>query len=311
MRALLLAFVSVGALLPAQDPARPLVVGFAQIGADNPWRAAETESIRQEAKARGIELKFADGQDKQENQIRALRTFVVQKVDAILLAPKTGAGWEPVLKEIKAAGIPVLLVDRGVTVSDPSLYATLVASDFVAEGRMAGEWLAQRLSGKGKVVELRGTTGSDPAIERKKGFAAAIAKHPGIEVVKSQDGDFKRGKAKEVMEAFLKALGKEIAAVYAHNDDMAIGAIQAIEEAGLAPGKDILVVSIDGMRFAFEAMRDGKLNATVECSPLLGPKTFDALAQVLAHKPVPKKVVVEDRLFEQAQAAAELPRRKY
>lgn len=295
----------------AGDENKQLTVGFSQIGAESAWRTAETESIRSEAKNRGIDLKFSDAQQKQENQITALRNFVSQKVDAIILAPVVETGWEPVLREARAAKIPVILVDRGVKVSDESLYTTLIASDFVAEGRMAGEWLANKLGGKGNIVELQGTPGAAPAIDRKKGFEEAIAKHPELKIVKSQSGNFNRAQGKEAMEAFIKSEGKNINAVYAHNDDMALGAIQAIEEAGLKPGTDIIVVSIDGVKGAFEAMVGGKLNCTVECNPLLGPAAFDAIEKARKGEQLPKKTIVQDRLFDQSTAQAELPNRKY
>ena len=287
------------------------VVGFSQIGADNPWRTAETESIKAEAAKRGIELKFSDAQGQQEAQISAIRSFIAQGVSAIILAPKVETGWDAVLKEAKDAKIPVVLVDRGVTVDDPSLFTTLIASDFVAEGRMAGEWLAKKTGGKAGIIQLEGTTGSAPANDRKKGFEAAIAAHPDMKVLASQTGDFKRSDGKNVMEALLKAHGAAVTAVYAHNDDMAIGAIQALEAAGRAPGKDVIVVSIDGMGFAFEAIRDGKLNCTVECNPLLGPMAFDAVEKALRGETLPKQLVQEDRLFDETNAAAELPNRKY
>lgn len=291
-----------------------LTVGFSQIGAESAWRTAETESIRSEAASRGIDLKFSDAQQKQENQLKAIRAFIAQKVDAILLAPLVETGWEGVLKEAQRARIPVVLVDRGVTVGDESLYATLIASDFVEEGRMAARWLATKTGGRANVAELQGTTGSAPAIDRKKGFEEEIARHPGLKIVRSQSGDFTRAKGKETMEAFLKAAkgeGTPIDAVYAHNDDMAIGAIQAIREAGLKPGADVLVVSIDGVKAAFEAMVRGELNATVECNPLLGPTAFDAIEKILRGETVPKKIVVPDRIFDAASAAAEIASRKY
>src|SRR3982751_4686702 len=233
-------------ILSNDAAAKKLVVGFSQIGAESGWRTAETESIQAEAKKRGIDLRFSDAQQKQENQIKARRTFLAQRVDAIILAPVVETGWEPVLKEVKRAKIPVILVDRGIKVSDESLYTTLIASDFVEEGRLAGEWLAKKLNGKGNIVELQGTPGAAPAIDRKKGFEEVIAKNSGLKIIKSQTGEFTRSKGKEVMEAFLKAEGKNITAVYAHNDDMALGAIQAIEEAGLKPGGGIIVGSIEG-----------------------------------------------------------------
>ncbi|MGI8964603.1 MAG: ABC transporter substrate-binding protein [Limisphaerales bacterium] len=296
---------------PKKSGDKKFVVGFSQIGAESAWRTAETESIRNEAAARGIDLRFSDAQGKPENQIKALKTFVAQKVDAIILAPVVETGWQPVLQEIKRAEIPVLLVDRGVKVTDESLYTTLIASDFVEEGWRAGEWLAKKLDGKGNIVELQGTPGSAPALDRKKGFENVLKKYPGMKIVKSQSGDFNRSKGKEVMEAFLKSLGKNIQAVYAHNDDMALGAIQAIEEAGLKPGSDIIVVSIDGVKGAFEAMVSGKLNCSVECNPLLGPTAFDTLDAIRNGNKVDKKIVVKDELFDQATAKKVIATRKY
>jgi ABC-type sugar transport system substrate-binding protein len=299
------------ALFSSHAADKKLTVGFSQIGAESGWRTAETESIQSEAKKRGVELKYSDAQQKQENQIKALRAFVAQRVDAIILAPVVETGWEPVLREVKRATIPVILVDRGIKVGDQSLYTTLIASDFVAEGRMAGEWLAKKLAGKANIVELQGTAGAAPANDRKKGFAEVIQKHPDMKIIKSQSGDFTRAKGKEVMEAFLKAEGKNINAVYAHNDDMALGALQAIEEAGLQPGKDIIVVSIDGVKGAFEAMVAGKLNCTVECNPLLGPAAFDAVEAAVAGKPVQKNIVVKDEVYEQSVAKDIIAQRKY
>lgn len=290
---------------------KKLTVGFSQVGAESAWRTAETESIRGEAEKRGVNLKFSDAQQKQENQIKALRAFIAQKVDAIILAPVVEAGWEPVLKEAKRAGIPVILVDRGVSVSDDSLYVTLIASDFVEEGRMAAEWLANKMSGKGNIVELQGTPGAAPAIDRKKGFEDGLKTFPEMKIIKSQSGDFTRAKGKEAMEAFLKAEGGNIQAVYAHNDDMALGAIQAIEQAGLKPGQDIIIISIDGVKAAFEAMIAGKLNATVECNPLLGPPAFDAVEAAVRGEELPKWIKVPDRLFEQSEAAEVIKERKY
>lgn len=295
----------------ANAAAAKIVVGFSQIGAESAWRTAETESIRSEATKRGVALKFSDAQGTQENQIKAIRAFIAQKVDAIILAPKVETGWEPVLKDVKRAKIPVVLVDRGIKTSDDSLYATLIASDFVEEGRRAGDWLSKRLNGSGNIVELQGSPGAAPAIDRKKGFAEAIAKSPGLKIIKSQTGEFTRAKGKEVMEAFLKADGKNINAVYAHNDDMALGAIQAIEEAGMKPGMDILVVSIDGVKSAFEAMVAGKLNCTVECNPLLGPAAFDAVESIRAGKKLPKKTIVKDEVFDQSVAKDMIGNRKY
>ena len=285
-------------------------VGFSQIGAESAWRVAETESIRAEAEKRGVVLKLADAQGKLENQLQALHSFIAQGVDAVILAPQKKSGFEPALRELKAAGIPVVLVDRGLD-CDPSLYATLIASDFVAEGRMAAEWLIANTTGDVRVAEIEGTAGSDPAIDRKKGFDERIAAEPRIKIVKSLNGQFELPKGKEVMEAILKSENNAIDAVYAHNDDMALGAIQALEAAGLAPGKDVLVISVDATRGAFEAIVAGKLSCAVECSPLLGPLAFDAVEKAVRGETLEKRTVVPDRLFDASNAAAELGKREY
>jgi galactofuranose transport system substrate-binding protein len=295
----------------AAAPAAKLVVGFSQIGAESAWRTAETNSMRDEATKRGIDLKFSDAQQKHENQIKAIKSFIAQGVQAIVLAPVDETGWEPVLKEAKAAKIPVVLVDRGIKVSDDSLYATLIASDFIKEGQRAGEWLAKKTGGKCNIVELQGSPGASATIDRQKGFAETLKKYPGMKIIKSQTGEFTRAKGKEVMEAFLKSEGKNIQAVYAHNDDMALGAIQAIEAAGMKPGKDIIVVSVDGIRDALTAITQGKLNCTVECNPLLGPMAFDAVQKLVKGESVPKRTVVQDQLFDEQSAAKALPTRKY
>ncbi len=291
-----------------------IAVGFSQVGAESEWRTANTASVRAALEAPGFSLKFSDAQQKQENQIKALRSFIAQRVDVIAFSPVVESGWETVLREAKAARIPVVLTDRAVKVSDESLYATFIGSDFVEEGRKAARWLLQDSEGKPgpvRVVELQGTVGSAPAIDRMQGFHEILDADKRFQVVRSQSGDFTRAKGKEVMEAFLKAEDGRIDALFAHNDDMAIGAIQAIEEAGLKPGQDIRIVSIDGVRGAFEAMKAGKLNATVECNPLLGPRLAELIRDVHAGKPVPRRVVVEEGVFVASQAAAELPKRKY
>jgi len=292
----------------------PIVLGFSQIGAESEWRTANTTSIQSAAPEAGITLRFSDAQQKQENQIKALRSFIAQRVDVIAFSPVVETGWETVLREAKAAKIPVILTDRAVQVSDDSLYLSLIGSDFVEEGRKAGRWLLENtkeVQGDINIVELQGTVGSAPANDRKKGFAEIIAADPRYKIIRSQTGDFTRAKGKEVMEAFLKAEGKKINVLFAHNDDMAIGAIQAIEEAGLKPGTDITIISIDGVKGAFEAMIAGKLNVTVECSPLLGPQLMAAVKDVVAGKPIPKRIVTEESVFPKETAAQVLPTRKY
>ena len=295
----------------AKTEAKGLKLGFAQIGAESGWRTANTESIKSEAEKRGVDLKFADAQQKQENQIKAIRSFIAQGVDVIAFSPVVETGWEPVLQEAKRANIPVIFSDRMANVPE-DLYATFIGPDSVAEGRMAGDWLVKKTNGKANVAELVGTPGSAPANDRAKGFREAIANSPGIKIVFSQTGEFTRTKGKEVMEALLKsAAGSTVNAVFAHNDDMALGAIQAIEEAGKKPGKDILVVSIDGIKDAFKAMVDGKLNCSVECNPLLGPMIMDAAEKLKKGETLPKRTIVKDDVFDQSIAAKELPNRKY
>lgn len=297
---------------PNDKPAAKLRVGFSQIGAESDWRRANTESIKSEAEKRGVGLVFADAQQKQENQIKAIRSFIQQKVDVIAFSPVVETGWEPVLKEVKESGIPVILTDRAVDVSDPGLFVTFIGADFVEEGRRAANWVVKATGGKAMVAELQGTPGSAPAIDRKKGFEEVIKAHPDIKIIKSQSGEFTRAKGKEVMETFLKSSeGSQITVLYAHNDDMALGAIQAIEEAGKRPGVDIKIVSIDGVRAAFDAMVAGKLNCTVECNPLLGPQLFDAVEALAAKKPVEKRIVTKESVFEQAQAAEAIKTRQY
>ncbi|WP_337266647.1 galactofuranose ABC transporter, galactofuranose-binding protein YtfQ [Oryzifoliimicrobium ureilyticus] len=290
-----------GALASAS--AADMTVGFSQIGSESGWRAAETTVTKQEAKKRGIDLKFADAQQKQENQIKAIRSFIAQGVQAILIAPVVETGWDAVLKEAKEAKIPVILLDRNIKAPE-DLYLTAVTSDQVHEGKVAGDWLVKTVGDKKcNVVELQGTTGSSPAISRKKGFEEAIAGHSNIKIIRSQTGDFTRTKGKEVMESFLKAEngGKDICALYAHNDDMAVGGIQAIKEAGLKPGKDILVVSIDSIPDIFKAMAAGEANATVELTPNMAGPAFDALDAYLKDKKEPKKwIQTESKLYTQA-----------
>jgi simple sugar transport system substrate-binding protein len=299
---------------PESGAEKPIVLGFSQIGAESEWRTANTNSIKSAAGEAGIRLKFSDAQQKQENQIKALRSFIAQRVDVIAFSPVVETGWETVLREAKTAGIPVILTDRAVEVTDDSLYVTFMGSDFVEEGRKAGRWLLDHTrdrTGDINIVELQGTVGSAPANDRKQGFQEIIAASPRYRIIRSQTGDFTRAKGKEVMEAFLKAEGERIHVLFAHNDDMAIGAIQAIEEAGRKPGTDIVIISIDAVRGAFEAMMEGKLNVTVECNPLLGPQLMTAVKAVVAGQPVEKRIVTEESIFPMETAKDVFPTRVY
>ena len=313
-RTVIAAMVAAGLPVPAAFAQGKIVLGFSQVGAESEWRTANTESIKASAKDAGIELKFSDAQQKQDNQIKAIRAFIAQKVDVIAFSPVVESGWGTVLQEAKAAKIPVILSDRAVNEKDDSLWVSFMGSDFVEEGRRAGRWLVEKTKGTTtpvNIVELQGTVGSAPAIDRKKGFEEIIGADPKFKIIRSQTGDFTRAKGKEVMEAFLKAEGKKINVLYAHNDDMAIGAIQAIEEAGMKPAKDITIISIDAVKGAFEAMIAGKLNVSVECSPLLGPQLMQAVKDLKAGKTLAKRIVTQEGVFPMEVAAKEFPNRKY
>jgi ABC-type sugar transport system substrate-binding protein len=287
-------------------------VGFAQVGAESGWRAANTKSIQTSiTAANGFNLKFSDAQQKQENQISAIRSYIAQGVDYIAFSPVVVSGWDQVLGEAKAAKIPVILTDRAVDVKDKSLYVTFIGSDFVEEGKRVGEWVSTNLGTKPiNVVELEGTTGSAPAIDRKKGFTDAIASNPNVKVIASQTGNFTRAEGKTVMEGFLQA-HKDIDLVFAHNDDMGLGAIEAIEAAGKVPGKDIKVVSIDGVKDGMTALADGKINYIVECNQLLGPDLADIIKTLHGGGTVQPRIVTKDGAFDQAQAKEALPSRLY
>jgi simple sugar transport system substrate-binding protein len=312
LSALVVGVIAGTVAMPTFAADKKITLGFAQVGAESEWRTANTVSIKEAAKEAGIELKFSDAQQKQENQIKAIRSYIAQKVDVIAFAPVVTTGWDTVLKEAKSAKIPVILTDRNIDTKDPSLYVTMIGSDFAEEGQKAAQWLLDNYKKPGDVniVELQGTVGSAPAIDRKKGFEEVIKTDPRFKITRSQTGDFTRAKGKEVMEAFLKT-DKNIQVLYAHNDDMAIGAIQAIEAAGMKPGSDIIIVSIDAVKGAFEAMMAGKLNVSVECNPQLGPQLMTVVKEVLEGKEQPKWVKTKESVFPMETAAKEFPNRKY
>jgi simple sugar transport system substrate-binding protein len=291
-----------------------VVLGFSQLGGGANWNAANTESIRKAARESGIDLRLEDARHSQENQMATLRSFVGQRVDVIAFSPVVESGWDFVLREIRSAGIPVILMDRAIDVSDDTLYVSLIGSDFVEEGRRAGRWLLEHtrdVPGEIAIAELRGTVGSAPANDRKQGFAEVIAADRRYRVVRSQSGDFDRDRAREVMAEFLKAEGRGIRVLFAHSDTMALGAIEAIESAGFKPGSDILVIAIEGSRKGLEAIVAGKINVSVECSPLLGPQLMSVVERAAAGKPVPRRVVTEESVFTRENAASELPNRLY
>ncbi|MFI2103874.1 ABC transporter substrate-binding protein [Isoptericola sp. NPDC019693] len=288
-----------------------IVLGFSQVGAESGWRAANTKSIQDTlTQENGFDLKFSDAQQKQENQIQAIRSYIQQGVDVIAFSPVVETGWDAVLEEAKAANIPVVLTDRAVNSDDDTLYESFIGSDFVEEGKRAGEWAKEQYDGEGyKMVELQGTTGSAPANDRKEGFGEAIAGSD-IELIDSQTGNFTRTEGKQVMEGFLQKYD-DIDLVFAHNDDMGLGAIEAIEAAGKVPGEDIKIITVDGVKDGMQALADGKINYIVECNPLLGPDLAEIAKKVVAGEEVEKRIVVKDEAFDQEAAKAALPDRQY
>ena len=290
-----------------------LVVGFAQVGAESGWRTANTKDIQAAFEDAGIELKFSDAQQKQENQIKAIRSYIQQGVDYIAFSPVVETGWDAVLKEAKDAGIPVVLTDRAVDCKDTSLYKSFLGSDFIEEGKKAGLWVLDQYKDateKVNIVQLEGTTGAAPAIDRAEGFADIIRQHPNLEVVASQTGDFTRAGGKQVMEAMLKS-NPDIDLIYAHNDDMGLGAIEAIEAAGLVPGVDIKIVTVDAVKDGMQALADGKINFIVECSPLLGKQLVDIIKTLNEGGEVEQRIITEETTFTQEQAIEALPDRQY
>lgn len=294
-------------------PLDELVVGFAQVGAESGWRTANTKDIQAAFEEAGIELKFSDAQQKQENQIKAIRSYIQQQVDVIAFSPVVETGWDAVLNEAKAAGIPVVLTDRAVDSEDDSLYVSFLGSDFVEEGEKAGQWVLEEYADTTEpveIIQLEGTTGAAPAIDRAEGFAEVIAENPNLEVVASQTGDFTRAGGKQVTEALLKS-NPGVDLIYAHNDDMGLGAIEAIEAAGLVPGEDIKIVTVDAVKDGMQALADGKINFIVECSPLLGAQLIEIIEQINNGETPEKRIVTEETTFTQEQAIEALPTRQY
>ncbi len=284
---------------------RKLVVGFSQMENNGPWRVAETASMKDEAAKRAdrFEILVTDAQGNVAKQVNDVEDLVSRCVDAIFLAPREATGFEPALQAAKSAGIPVILIDREVKGTAGEDFLTFIGSDFVAEGRRAGEWLAKQTNGKAGIIELLGTAGSSVADDRHNGFMEAIRAHPDMKVLASQTGNFTRAEGQRVMENLIQAHQKNITAVYAHNDEMALGAIQALKAAGRKPGQDVTVVSVDGERAALEAIQAGELGATVESNPRFGPLAFETIEEFRANQQVPPKILLTDRLFDKTNAA--------
>jgi galactofuranose transport system substrate-binding protein len=292
---------------------RKILLGYAQVGSESEWRLVNTKSIKSAAERAGIDLLFEDGKQRQDVEIEAIRSFIRRKVDVIAFSPVVASGWEEVLKEARDAGIPVILTDRSVNLKNDSLWLSFMGSDFREEGRRAARWLvdnAPRMP-QVRIAEIRGTEDSAPAIERKIGFEEVLRDNPRFAIVDSEMGDFVKEKGYAAMKRILAREGRSINAVFAHNDDMALGAIQAIREFGLVPGKDVTIVSIDATHGAFVAMLDGSLNCTVECNPLLGPLLMKAVTDYMDGKELPLSMIASEGVFPSSVARKELPGRQY
>jgi galactofuranose transport system substrate-binding protein len=284
-------------------------VGFSQVETNNPWRIAETESMKAEATKLGHELVYTDAGGSEAKQIADVESMIAQKVDLIFMAPRSEQALAEAVLKAKAACIPVILLDRDVdhSIAAPGKdFVTMIGSDFVEEGLRVAQWTAEKTGGKAVIIELEGTVGSSPANDRKKGFDEEIAKYPDMKIVASQSGDFARDKGRQVAETLLQA-HPDTTVIYAHNDEMAIGAIAALEAAGKVPGKDVLVVSIDGEKDALQAIIDGKLGASCECSPKFGPKAFEVMAGYANGETFPAKIVNPDNFYDITNAAEFLP----
>jgi ribose transport system substrate-binding protein len=282
---------------------RAFVVGFSQMEHNNPWRLAQTASIKAEAAKRKYELVVTDAQSQTSKQVSDVEDLVARGVGLILLAPREYEGLAPALEAAQAASIPVILVDREATGTPGEDYVTFLGSNFIEQGDRAGEWLARQTRGEARIVELTGTPGSSVAVDRAKGFRQAISRYPRMQIIASQTGDFSRAAGQRAMLNIVQAKGRQITAVYAHNDEMALGAIEALKAAGITPGVDVTIISVDGERAALESIARGELGATVESNPRFGPLAFDVIEKVRRGEKVPPKILITDRFFDRSNAA--------
>lgn len=283
-------------------------VGFAQTESNNPWRLAQTASMKAEAEKKGWDLVYTDAAGSAQKQVADVESMIAQKVDAIFLAPREETPLAAAVIKAREAGIPVILLDRNVdqTIAQAGRdYVTFIGSNFVEEGKRAADHLIKVTNGQAKIIELEGTTGSSPANDRKKGFDDAIKAQAGMQILASQTGDFARDKGRTVMEQLLTA-HPDVTAVYAHNDEMAIGAIAALKAAGKQPGKDVIVVSIDGEKDALTAIIAGELSASVECNPRFGPKAFETLEKYASGETIADKIINPDNFYDATNAQKEV-----
>ena len=288
-----------------QQPRQPVkkLVGFSQMEHTGPWRVAETESMKAEAAKRGYELIVTDAGGDTAKQVKDVQDLVARGVEAIFLAPREYDGFAPAFEAASGADIPVFLLDREAAGQIGKDFVAFIGSNFREEGRRVGDWVAKNSHGRAGIVILEGNRGSSVARDRNEGFMEAIASSPDIRVLASVPADFIRMEGQKRMEELIKQFGKSITAVYAHNDEMALGAIDALKAARMAPGKNVLVVSVDGQRSALQAILAGEMNVTMECNPKFGPIAFDTYERYLRGEGIAPKVIVPDRFFDHSNAA--------
>jgi len=283
-----------------------IIVGFSQIGAESAWRTCNTRSVQDAAAEQGVQLVYANAEQKQENQIKALRSFIAYQVDVIAFVPIVTDGWDNVLQEARDAGIPVLVTDRKIDVADESLYAGFIGTDSLKEGRNAGLFVLDKFKEKRErfaeteeyinIVELFGTEGSSVALGRAEGFREILEPHREFQIIYSKSGDFLRSKGYELAVEFLE-MDQDIDVIFSHNDGMTLGVIEAMEEKGLLPGTDIVIITIDAQQAAIDALRDGKVNCVIECNPKTGPEIIKLAERLAAGEHIPRLQYVHEEVF--------------
>ena len=299
-----------------EKPSDELLLGFSQLGSESVWRLGNTKSVSDAAEKAGVRLMTDNANQSQENQIKAIRSFIAYRVDVIAFSPIVEDGWESVLREAKDAGIPVIIEDRYINIDDESLYASHIGSDFYSEGVKAGEYLLRKLATfkperQLRVIELTGTQDSTPMLQRSAGFRDTVAQEPRIKIVDSMSGDFLISKGRECVREMLEKYGANIDVVYSHNDSMMYGALEAIEEFGLQPGKDIIVISVDGEQRAIDLLKAGKVNCVVECTPMLGDIIMEVAKDLAAGKTVEREIYSAEQVFTEFDDLSNLSPRGY
>lgn len=290
-----------------------VLLGFSQLGWESAWRLANSESIKAAADRAGVSLMYDNAEQKQDRQIKAIRSFIAYQVDVIAFSPIIETGWDNVLQEAKDAGIPVLTSDRMISTEDESLWAGFVGSDFYQEGVKAGEFLLKKSEGMGdlNIVELSGTIDSSPMLQRAQGFRDAIADAPQLHLIDSVSGDFLLTKGRECMKELLKKHDR-IDVLYSHNDAMTLGAISALEDAGIRPGQDIIIITVDGQQEAVDLLKEGKINCVVECEPQFGDTVMELAKKLAAGEEIPRYTYNEEQVFSEFDADLDdLPPRGY